>query len=136
MRAFIFPRLTWITSCYAASVIRSGVTPLILRAPNATTRFSTRSSNFLQFHPKSTPETISEDHKIIKFSWGGGGACPQTSLAGALRARTGTPLSKILDPPLEGLVAKLRHGLEMVDLVSTNRVHVTYYRVHHFRYVT
>ena len=40
MRALIFPRLTRITSCYAASVTRSGVTPLILRAPNITTRFS------------------------------------------------------------------------------------------------
>ena len=36
----------------------------------------------------------------------------------------------------EGLGAKLRHGPEMVDSVSTNRVHVTYYRVHHFRSVT
>ena len=26
----------------------------------------------------------------------------------------------------EGLGSKLRHGLEMVDSVSTNRVHVTY----------
>ena len=26
----------------------------------------------------------------------------------------------------EGLGSLLRHGLEMVDLVSTNRVHVTY----------
>ena len=26
----------------------------------------------------------------------------------------------------EGLESKLRHGPEMVDLVSTNRVHITY----------
>ena len=40
MRALTFPHLTRITSCYAASATRSGVTSLILRASNATTRFS------------------------------------------------------------------------------------------------
>ena len=65
MRALIFLRLTQITSCYAASVTQSGVTPVIMRAPNATTRFSSRSSNFLQFHPKSIPETISEGQTFL-----------------------------------------------------------------------
>ena len=81
MRALIFLRLTRITSCYAASATRSGVTPLILPAPNTATRFSSRSFNFLQFHPKNTPETILDGQN---FPWGGG-ACPQTPLTGALR---------------------------------------------------
>ena len=34
MRTFIFQRLARITSCFAASATRSGVTSLILRAPN------------------------------------------------------------------------------------------------------
>ena len=52
-----------------------GVTPLILRASKTTTRFSSRSSNFLQFQPKNTPEKV----KNPKFSWGGGGGpCLQT----------------------------------------------------------
>ena len=54
----------------------------------------------MQFHPKNTPETISEGQKSKIFL---GGACPQTPLAGALRAlksHTGTPLFKILDSPL------------------------------------
>ena len=43
-----------------------------------TTRFSSRSSNFLQFHHKSTPETVSEGQKSKVFL--GGKACPQTPL--------------------------------------------------------
>ena len=65
MRALIFPRLRP-TRCFAASAAQSGVTPLIQRASNTTTRFSSRSSNF---HPKNTPETISEGQKS-KISWG------------------------------------------------------------------
>ena len=39
--------LMWITSCFEASAARSGVTPLILRASNTTTRFSSRSCNYI-----------------------------------------------------------------------------------------
>ena len=49
----------------------------------------------LQFHPKNTPELISEGQKSKAF--------PQTPLADALRAlksHNGTLLFKILDPPL------------------------------------
>ena len=49
IRALIF--LTLITSCFAA-VARSGVTPLILGVSNATTRFSSRSTNFCNFIPR------------------------------------------------------------------------------------
>ena len=54
------------------------------------------SSNF--FHHKITPETISEGQKSKIFL----GEHPQTPLAGALLA--GTPLFKILDPPLGSTV--------------------------------
>ena len=53
---------------------------LILRAPN-TTRFSSRSSNF-------TPRLLQKRSQKVKrpnISWGGG-ACPQSPQAGALRA--------------------------------------------------
>ena len=51
MRALIFPCLTMITSCFAASAARSGVTLLIpVRALSTTTRFSSRSSSFCNFN--------------------------------------------------------------------------------------
>ena len=59
------------TSYFAVSAAQSGVTPLILQASNTTTRFSSRSSNFLQLHPKNTPETVSEGQKCQIFLWGG-----------------------------------------------------------------
>ena len=79
MRALIFPRLARITSCCAPSATRSGVTPLILRAcPNAATRFSLGRPTFCNFHPKSTPETISEGQNN-KIFLGGGGHAPRPS---------------------------------------------------------
>ena len=55
--------------CFAAEMGRRMIMPLTLRASNTTTRFSSRSSNFSQFHPKDTPETISRGQKS-KISWG------------------------------------------------------------------
>ena len=80
----------------ADSATWNEVMPLILRASN-TTRFSSRSSNFLQFHHKNTTETISEIQNLPR------GVCLQIPLAEALCALlsyTWTLLFKILDPPL------------------------------------
>ena len=107
MRALIFPCLMWITSCFAASVTQSGVTPLILRASNATTRFSIRSSNFCNFTPRIHQK--GSQVRNPKFSSVGGG-CSQIPLAGMHyacfnRILDGTPLFKILYPPLHvGLI--------------------------------
>ena len=101
MSVLIFLRLTQITSCFAASAARGKVTPLILRASNTTTRFSSRWSNFCSFTAR-----IHQKRSQIrnpKFSWG---ACPHIPLAGALcalKSHTGTPFFKILDPPLHAI---------------------------------
>ena len=94
-----------ITSCFAASVAQSGVKPLILRASNPTTRFSSRSSSFcnltLRIHQKRSQKS--------KILLGGRGACPQIPLTGALRAlksHTGTLLFKTLDPPMIILITR------------------------------
>ena len=68
-----FLRLTRITNCYAVFAGQNGVTPSILQASNTKISFSSRSSNFLQFHPKNTPETISEGLKSQIFLGEGGG---------------------------------------------------------------
>ena len=83
---------------------RSGLTPLILRASNTITRFSSRSSSFCNFTPR-IHQKQSQKARNPKFSWG---ACPQTPLAGALyigalKSRTGTPLFKIVVLPLHQL---------------------------------
>ena len=82
---YISPHLTKITSCFAASAGWSGVTPLILWASNTTTRFSSGSSNFCNFTPRLHKKQ-SQKVRNTKFSWeeGGGGAFPETPLAGAL----------------------------------------------------
>ena len=51
----------------AASAARNGVTPLIPRASNTTTRFRSKTSNFCNLN------TISEGQKSKKYSGGGGG---------------------------------------------------------------
>ena len=60
-----------------------------------------QSSNFLQFSPQEYTRNDLTRSKIIKIFLGGG-ACPQTPLAGALPTLIAywNPLSKILDPPL------------------------------------
>ena len=97
MRALIFLRLTRITNCFAAFAGRNGVTPSIQRASNTKISFSSRSS---RIHQKRSQKV-----RNPKFSWGGGGAMPPDPLADAYArfSRTGTPLFKILDPPLEPL---------------------------------
>ena len=84
MRALIFPHRTRIIGCFAASMTRSGVTPLILRASNTTTRFSSRSSNFCNFTPRTHQKrsqvrnpkvrNVLRRSEIKNFP---GGACPQ-----------------------------------------------------------
>ena len=72
-RVLISPRL----SCFAASAAQGGVSPLILRALTQQLGLAVGpSSNF--FHPKITPETISENQKSKIFRVWGGGACSQT----------------------------------------------------------
>ena len=63
---------------------------------NTTTRFSSRSSNSCNFTPRIHQK---QSQKVRNFRRG---PCPQTPLAGALRPlkSLGTPLFKILDPPL------------------------------------
>ena len=76
MRALIFPHLTWITSCYVASATRSRVTPLILPAPNTTTRFSSRSFNFCNFTPRIHQKWSQKVKKHTNFPEGGGESMP------------------------------------------------------------
>ena len=72
MRLLISPRLTPITTA-----VKSGLTPLILRASNTTTMFRSRVVKLVQFYPKITPETISVGRpEIQNFAWGGGGMSP------------------------------------------------------------
>ena len=52
IRALIFPLLTQITSCFAASATQNGVTLLIPWASNTTTMFSSKTSNFYNFTPR------------------------------------------------------------------------------------
>ena len=95
-RALISLRLTRITSCFANSAARSGVTPLILRASNTTTRFSSSSINqLLQFHLKITPETISEgqNSKISFRRWGWGGIPPDPLVASLNDSKAATTLA-------------------------------------------
>ena len=75
MGALIFPRLMRITGCFAA---QSRGTPIILQPPN-TTRFSNRSEIFPQEYTRNDLRRS----EIQNFPWG---ACPQTPLAGVLRA--------------------------------------------------
>ena len=90
-----------ITICYAPSATRSGVTPLILRAsPNATIRFRLGRPTFCNFHPKSTPETISEGQKSLKFSWGGIPPDPPS--------RHATRFNRVLEPPFLKVHARCR----------------------------
>ena len=68
----IFPRLTRITSCYAASAAWSGVMPLIpVRALSTTTRFSSKSSSFCNFnqtiHQKRSQKV--RNRKIFMGAW-------------------------------------------------------------------
>ena len=88
-----------ITRCFAAFEARSGVTPLILRASNTTTRFSNRSSSFCNFTPR-IHQKRSQKVRNQKKSWW---TCPQTPLAGTLRvlkSHNKNALFKILDLPL------------------------------------
>ena len=55
-------------SCYAASATRSGVTPLILRGPNTTTRFSSSRPTFGNFTTR-----IHQKRSQKVFAAGGGG---------------------------------------------------------------
>ena len=125
MGALIFPRLTRITSCFAASVARSGVTPLILRASNTTTRFSSRSSNFCNFipriHQKRSQKVRNPNFVCVCVCvcvWGGGGACPQTPLAGALRA-----LIAYWKPPFQNCrsATALPHGSHSASQLQSKR---------------
>ena len=55
------------TVTIAASAAQSGVTPLILQASNTTNQVQQQVVQFLQFHPKIMPETISEGQKSKIF---------------------------------------------------------------------
>ena len=74
MKMLIFPCLTQITitSCFAASAVRNGVTSLILCASNTTTRFSSGLSNFCNFTTR-IHQKRSQMVRNPKFSLGGGG---------------------------------------------------------------
>ena len=97
MSTLISLRHMQITNCFGASATQSRVTPLILRASN-TTRFSSRSVvQLLQFHPKSTSETISEGQKSKIFCGEERGHVPRPP------SRCATPALNncILDPPFK-----------------------------------
>ena len=95
----VFPRLTRITGCFAASAARSRATPLISRASNTTTRFSGKSSSFCNFTP-GIHQKRSQKVRNPKFSWGSMPPDPPACILCALKSHTGTLRFKILDPPL------------------------------------
>ena len=78
-------RSTRITSCFAASAARSRVMPLILRAPNTTTRFSSRS--VVQLFAISFQNCTTNNLKRSEIpNLVGRGADPQILLTGAMCA--------------------------------------------------
>ena len=77
MRPLIFPHLTWINSCFAASAALSGVTPLVLQASN-TTRFC--SSLGFAISPQEYTRNDHMKSEIQNFSGGHAPTPPQPYL--------------------------------------------------------
>ena len=120
MRALIFSRLMRITSCSAAlyGPKRSQFCGLQAQQPGIAV-----GRPALQIHLTNAPETISEGQKSEIFLGGMPPDPPIRHPIRVLKLHTGTPLFKILDPPLHNLLRDMyKEGLHTLMSKHCNTV--------------